>query len=309
MAQVSEVTRSASVLVTTLGCAMLLAGTCLGGHPLRYWMMRLFLANRAEGTIFSTLPQRQSRQEYIQQVFSVEARFQHWQRTYVYKPFPKPDDVHVVGVLAREHSVVVSGPPEEQFAPQEVADWETANVVIDPSDGDEGQKVAMQHNVGQPVAILRSFVDHINAAHPSAEWAISVNPITTQEQFWGVAERYQGHIEEIDLSFAVPNIWDGQSETEKALRELKEKNNAQEVDVKIKNKDGRLIPDTKRIRDSVDYITRGGGTARIRDDTQTVVYSSDQEESIVTKLVEPDPPIQEADIEAVRHIVRRLFGI
>ena len=107
----------------------------------------------------------------------------------------------------------------------------------------------MQTNVlGDPTAIFGSLASHINSAETS-DWLIEINPITRRDEFWSAAQRYSGHISEIDLHFAVPNIWDGEFETEKALRDLKEKNNAQEVEVKIKNKDAKINPDSKRIRD------------------------------------------------------------
>jgi len=277
---------------------------------MRYSMLRLLLASRAEGTIFSTIPPSQTRQQYIQKAFGSEIRFQHYQGAYVYRPFESPGAEYLVGVVAREHLITIGGPPEEQFIHKEIANWETANVLIDSSANEDGQKVAMQQTIGQPLTIFKSLVDQINSTNQDAEWFISVNPITSREQFWSVAERYSGHIKEIDFDFSVPNIWGGQSETEKALRELKEKNNAQEVDVKIKNKDGKLNPDSTRIRDSVEYTTKGGGISRIRDDSDATVFSSDKEENIVTTPpIEPDPPIQEADIDLIRSLIRRIFNI
>jgi hypothetical protein len=244
---------------------------------MRYVMMRLSLARRDEGTIFQGLPPRQSRQVYLQEVFGQEIQFEHYANTYVYEPFRSPEQEKIAGVIGREHGVVIGRPPEEKFAREEISDWETANVLIDSSDHPDGQKVAMQVALGQPPAIFRSLVDHINETHQAAEWIVAVYPITRREEFWTAVERYRGHITEVDFSFAVPNIWGGQTETEKALRELKEQNNAQEVEVKIKNKDAKLNPDSTRVRDSVEYVARGGGTAQIRDETQTPVYSSDAE--------------------------------
>jgi hypothetical protein len=216
----------------------------------------------------------------------------------------------IVGVLAKEDSVRVAGPPEENFALHDVSNWDTANVLIDSSAADDGQKVAMQNvaALGQPPAIFRTLVNHINSANPESDWVISVNAITTREQFWAAAERYRGHISEIDLQFEVPNIWGGESETEKALRELKEQNNAQQVEVKIKNQQGKIQPDSERVRESVDYIAKGGGAALLRDETQNVVYSTETEENIVTIPVDPDFPIQDANTSVLRDLIRRIFG-
>jgi hypothetical protein len=278
---------------------------------MRYAMLQLFLARRVkEADLFSKLEPERSRQQFLLDVFTKETRFEHWKRPYVYKPFPSVDvtvDATVaVGVIAKEHTVTIAGPPEEAFVPKEVEDWDTANVLIDASA--DQQIAAMQPTVGAAVHIFRSLADHINANNPASEWMIAVNPVTTKEQFWGIAEKYKGHISEIDLSFAVPNIWGGQSETEKALKELRTENNAQEVEVKIKNKDGQLNPDSERLRRSVEYIAQGGGTAKLRDDTHNTIFSSDNEENIITTSIEPDFPIQGADAGMIASLIKRLFG-
>jgi hypothetical protein len=271
---------------------------------MRYSMLQLFLARRlGSDDLFATFDPATSRDEHLKRVFSVETSFLHYKRAYVYKPFSSPNDQHIVGVIAKEHTVTVSGPPEEAFVHKQVEDWETANVVIDLAQ----QMVAVQPTVGQPIHIFRSLTDHINNSYPDADWAIAINPITRTEQFWSAAERYQGHITELDLSFEVPNIWGGQSATEKALSELKTQNNAQEVEVKIKNRDGQLNPNSERIRNSISYITQGGGTVRLRDDDQNTVYSSDSEENIVTVAVEPDFPVQQADEGMLLSLLGRLF--
>jgi hypothetical protein len=277
---------------------------------MRYSMLQLLLASRDAGTLLSQIPPRQTRQQYIQRTFGSEITFQHYQATYVYRPFKTPNSDFLVGVVARERPVTIGGPPEEQFIHKEIVSWETANVFIDTSADGEGQKVAMQNVVGQPLAIFKSLVDHINSSNQNADWLIEVNAITSKEQFWSIAEQYRGHIKEVDFDFAVPNIWGATTETEKALREFKEKNNAQSVEVKIKNKDGKLNPDSERVREAVEYAAKGGGVSRIRDDTEATVFSSDREESnITTPLIEPDPPIQEADIDLIRSLIRRIFKV
>jgi hypothetical protein len=277
------------------------------GFHMRYSILQLFLARRVkQADLFSTLEPIRTRQQFLSDAFSTETRFEHWKKPYVFKPFPSPDPAYVVGVIAKEHLVTVAGPPEEEFANKQVEDWDTANVLIDTSSTE--QLAAMQPAVGVAVQIFRSLIDHINNANPTAEWMIAVNPVTTKEQFWGVAEKYKGHIAEIDLSFAVPNIWGGQSETEKALNELKTESNAQEVEVKIKNRDGQLNPDSARLRQSVEYISHGGGTAKLRDDTNNTIFSTDSEENIVTTAIEPDFPIQSADEGMITSLIKRLFG-
>lgn len=271
---------------------------------MRYTMLQLFLTPRALG-IFEGLDPPITRQEYIRQVFGTETRFVHRKRAFHFKPFSSPDADHVVGVIAKESAVTIVGPPAVGFAPKEVEDWDTANIFIETSS--DSQKIGMQPTLGQPLAILRSLVDHLNDANLMAQWLLVVNPITESGKFWSAVSKAKGHISEVDLTFATPNVWGGQSETEKALRRFKTENNAQEVEVKIRNADGNLNPDSQQVRDSIEYIEAGGGTAKLRDEASTVIYSSENEENAVTVPVDPDPPVQEANDGLLASMIRKLF--
>lgn len=88
-----------------LSCAILGMGTW--GEAVKYWMLRLFLTRRDGDNLFALLDPKQTRQEYLRQVFGGEVRFLHWQKPYVYKPFDAPDDIHSIGVIGREHMGVV----------------------------------------------------------------------------------------------------------------------------------------------------------------------------------------------------------
>ena len=101
--------------------------------------------------------------------------------------------------------------------------------------------------VGQPLNVFRSLADHINHNNTNADWAISVNAITSEQEFWTAVDRYKGRIAELDLNFVAPNIWGGTTETENALKKLHAQNNAQEVEVRLKNVDKQLNPDSDTI--------------------------------------------------------------
>ena len=190
---------------------------------MRYWIMRLFLAERPRPPLFDGLGiggRLPSRQEYLAAVFGADIAFRHRKRNYVYKAFPADDAQYLAGVIGRERALAISLPPEQKFAPSSVTDWETANVFLNTSGGVDGQKIAMQdiNTIGKPLSVIRSLVDHINSEHKDADWQITVNAITSQEGFWTAVERNKNHISEIDLNFAVPNIWGGTEETTTALR-------------------------------------------------------------------------------------------
>lgn len=232
---------------------------------MQYWMMRLFLADRLAGTLFEdeSGSKRLNRENYLRKAFASEIRFSHRKRVHVYTPFPDAEDGILSGVVAREHTVTIARPPEEKYQKEDVPDWDTANVFIDVSGEADGQKVAMQDvpSVGSPLAIFRSLVDHINAVDRSSDWLLAVNTITSDADFWKVMAENQGRITEIDFVFAAPNIWKGDSETEKALKELDKQYGAKETEIKLKNPDGKLNPgkpeDEGAISSSIKFIKKG----------------------------------------------------
>jgi hypothetical protein len=68
---------------------------------MRYWMMRLFLTRRSDGTLFAHEPIRETRDSYLKRVFGGEIRFSHRKKAYVYKAFGSPDGIRLAGVIAR----------------------------------------------------------------------------------------------------------------------------------------------------------------------------------------------------------------
>lgn len=274
---------------------------------MKYWMMRLFLTSRHMG-LFSTLPPSESRKQYLSRIFGADINFQHRKKPYVYKAFNVGATEYLMGVVGKEHTISVGSSPTESFARKAVPDWQTSNVFVDPSGESDGQKVAMQdvRVVGQPLNVFRSLADHINHTNQTADWNISVNAITSEQEFWSAVARYKGRIAELDLNYVAPNIWGGTSETENALKKLHTENNAQEVEVRLKNPDKLLNPDSDTIRQSVEYITKGGGSLALKgDDRRSTLFSS--EASVVTDTPSNDAQVEEEDVETLRAIAQELL--
>jgi hypothetical protein len=268
-------------------------------------MMRLFLADRFAGTLWEDEPrdtEHSTREEYLRSVFTNEVRFKHRKQTYVFTPYPSPSGAILTGVVAREHTITVGRPPEENYQKADVPDWDTANVFIDVSGHDDGQKVAMQDvgSVGAPLSVFRSLADYINRREQLADWLIAVNSITSDKDFWKVVAENQGHITEIDLVFAAPNIWGGVSETEKGLKKLEQKNGIKETEIKLRNSEGNVNPGTSDdggvIATSIDYINRGGGRYKAKCRRKTIYNSED---NVIKKIPDKDIPIQDAE----QHVV------
>jgi hypothetical protein len=269
-------------------------------------MMRLFLTNRHEG-LFEGLPPGETREAYLRRVFGQEIIFKHWKKTFVYTHFEAGLPDYVTGVIGKEHRVTVGDSPSEFYRRKDIPDWQTANLFIDPSGEMDGQKVAMQEVrvVGSSLNVFRSLVDHINSHGRNADWTISVNVISQEAEFWSAVKAYSGRIGELDLTFVAPNIWKGKSETEEALKKLHSQNNAEEVEVRLKNSEKALNPDSEAIRESVEYIAKGGGSVVLKEDGRTTLYSS--ERNAVTTTPPFDAQIEEADPQTLRRLAEELF--
>jgi hypothetical protein len=274
---------------------------------MQYWMLRLFLTSRERPPIIeATATRKTSRRDYLQATFTTDIRFQYRARNYVYKYFSQDGDV-IAAVVGRVHTATIGGPPEKDFQPEEVPDWGTANVFIDVSGDTEGQKVAMQRapQMSNPIEIMRALTDHINARDPDTDWVIAVNAISDKKEFWDAVEAHKGEITELDLVFIPPNIWGAKDETEKALKALHQSTNTDEVEVQLKNADGKLVPEGEVMEQSIQYVTKGGGRAILRKGRKKL-YDSESKVSVETP--EDDAKVQTADEGRLKALVSRLFG-
>ncbi len=280
---------------------------------MQYWMMRLFLSDRWAGTIFALTGKKPevSREQYLKKVFSSEIRFVHRTQTYVFTPFPPASDKILCGVIAREHTVTIAKPPEENYQRLDVSDWDTANVFIDISGESDGQKVAVQDmpSIGRPLPVFRSLADHINNKTVESDWFVAVNTITSPQDFWDVVQEYQGRITELDLVFVAPNIWNGHSETETALKSLDKQYGVKETEIKLKNPDGRLNPGTQdgkgAVLTALSYIRRGGGRWRMKSGKRTVYNSEDH---VIKRSPPQDSSVQDIESSVVSALAEWLMS-
>jgi hypothetical protein len=163
--------------------------------------------------------------------------------------------------------------------------------------------------IGGPLVVFRSLADHINATDRNSDWLIAVNTITSDADFWKIMAENRGYISEVDLVLAAPNIWNGMSETEKALKELDMKNGVKETEIRLKNPDKKLNPglpdDNGFIATAINYIRRGGGRYKAKRGRFTIFNS---EEHVIKSTPPVDKPIQEAETAAVLALAQWLMS-
>jgi len=276
---------------------------------MQYSMLRLFLTEREILPILiaSGDAPTHSRSEYLEEVFSQAISFVGRNIRYQYAYVGRLENIFLGRIGRQKTEKIVEG-PEMKFAENRGDFWHAANILIDISDNPDGQKIAFQEeiNIGKPLTVAEYLVQKINDTFIESRWQIAVNAITEARDFWKIVDKNKGHITELDITFVAPNIFGGHDKTTEALKKLSKENKMQETTVKLSNSDGELNPDSQDIRDSIEYISKGGGSAKLKTGKETV-YSS--EENAVSETVEEDlrVPLEEESKPFWPALIRRLF--
>lgn len=258
---------------------------------MHYHFFRLFLTQRDQRELFDS---EETRREYLFRVFTQD-RIDFIGREIPFSyVFIDSLDSFLAGRIGRQKSSMLTDGPETGFAHTRSDLWHAVNLFLDTANDPDGQKLVIgeSQQVGKPSSIAQHLIDHINAANPSSRWRITVNSITESHDFWEVATRFKGQLTELELEFVAPNIFGGKDQTSDVLRRLRRENNSQTTDVRLKNPDGGLNPDSDSIRESLEYIKEGGGNARLRVGKRTVYNTKTTPK---TKEVSPDDDISVAD--------------
>lgn len=243
-----------------------------------YSLLRLLLVQRDINAGRDQASMNVSRHDYLMGVFSQNITFIGARsNSYIYA-FIGSVDSFILGRVGRQISEVAHKGPETGFSEVVEQRWRAANILIDARGERNGQKVAIQDVQGlgsSSFHLVESLVEEINTTHQDAWWEISVQAITQVEEFWAVVDRYKGNITELELQFVAPNILGSRDDTTKTLRKLRDENNMQTTTVSLKNRDGKLNPNSENIHEGIALIGEGGGRAKLRTGKKTV-YSSQQ---------------------------------
>ena len=159
-------------------------------------------------------------------------------------------------------------------------------------------------DVGRPLAVFVSLIGHLNRANIDSGWLLGISPMTEPNNFWEVVRKYRGRITAASFSFVTPNVLGLRSQLNAGLKDARQNNNAHRVDIGLINKKGTLELERENIQDAVEYVSEGGGMAKIKSGRKTV-YNSENDER--TFEVESDEPISAAGRSTWREIVSRIF--
>ncbi|MGQ3356324.1 MAG: hypothetical protein ACT6XS_16990 [Phreatobacter sp.] len=223
-------------------------------------LLRLSLVKRRED-LFSL---KIDRDVWLRRVLGDTVEFVHRNRPYTFVPQPSDDGSYISGMIGRGIIVVENASPEEAFQLVTRPAYAASAILLDPTHHQDGQKVALQvkPNVGAPLAILNSLVKQINS-NSTNPYTIYVETISEEKDFWNFVRENRGNVTSVTFEFFAPNMFDSEDEFDEELRQLREKENAQKVTMKLESPDG-LDLETERVRVAANVATRGTGSIKAR---------------------------------------------
>jgi hypothetical protein len=181
---------------------------------MRYVYLRLFLSEIEQRPILietGDISPRLERQDYLTDVFNRTWTFVHRGIDMVYVPIRRDegdDQTFTFGRVGKQVTSHENAGPEDKFEPTQKIGWRAANMLLNTSSDQDGQKLAMQASteVGKPLAVINSLAQHINSQNDDSGWAIAVNYIVERQSFWEAVEKYRGQITRAEFTFVTPNV-------------------------------------------------------------------------------------------------------
>lgn len=279
---------------------------------MKYFYLRLFATKNIYPPLIEIARETPeiSRRDFLSELFMKRHDFIHRKSMFVFLPLGKVGDAGsiIVGRIGRKKVDLVNRSPEDGFDEIEMDSWRAGNVLIDVRDFADGQKVAFQfrNDVGQPFSIFNSLIQHINALDVDGDYTLEVAPVTSKASFWERYNEHKGDITSVSFTFFTPNVLRLRSTLNEELRKAKEKYNASRVTERLENKKGHLSLDGQEVRDAVEIVSEGGGSAVLKAGNKKI-YDSSQEH--VATDVENDEPFQRVKQGVWQRVASTLFSL
>jgi hypothetical protein len=238
----------------------------LPGALMDLYLFRLSLKERQQQDLFAKFGEpRMPREDWIREFFSERREFVHSKNQLVFvpeAPGPSFPPNLIAGWIARPKVLQEWTPPDEGLIPTHHESWRVALILIDPTEHEDGQKVALeQHDdIGGAHPVVKSLVRAMSERGP---YSVEVFPIIQESSFWRFAEKHSYQIKSLTFDVAVPNMFDGPDDFASELRKLRDKNNAHTVRTTLTS-DGSLDTKAENIAPIIDYTEKGAGAIRAK---------------------------------------------
>jgi hypothetical protein len=251
-----------------------------------------------------------SRSDFLKVVFSKRINFEHRKGQFVFVPIIKDadeDSDYIFGKIGRQYKIFDNKGPDENLDDGEELRWIASHFILNTSSDPDGQKIVSQDRikVGQPLSYINSLIQQLNLQSAITGWHLSVNPIVEKSSFWKVVKENKGKITRAEFRYITPNVLGLTSVLNKRLVQYRENQNAQEVAVTLSEPKGDLILETQEVEDAIEYISEGGGSAKLSSGRTTLFDSSKSAKTQVTE-VNDDARFRTRDGRS--ELVSRVFG-
>jgi hypothetical protein len=235
----------------------------------KFQLFRLTLLEKNQGNLFGS--PKQTREEYLREIFSKAWDFTKYSSTFHYVPAnnrstSKNGAGLLVGRIGRPITLPENKPPADGFIEQNRDTWKAEYLIVDPRNYSDGQKVAIQIDpqVGDPKSVFNGLIKHINETDSGSRFSVEAQPIFDPTTFWDFAKTNKGKITTLTFEFTAPNgLFSSNESIADDLKEARNKINANKVISTFKNKEG-LNTDSQPVKDGVEYAQTGSGEIRAR---------------------------------------------
>lgn len=241
------------------------------GYIMRLHLYRLSLTE-ADQDLFSDGKLSETRKSFLSRMFDVEFDFETRKGKILrYRPIQN-DDGMIGGAICRWMPESYEGDPSDPFEPVDGGRWAKAAFFLNLNDDQQVVGIERVTTIGKPGSVMKGLVEQLNERSGRRPYRIDVFSVNVEQSFQRAIESYSGPITTLIFDLVLPNPTDGESATQKALKRLKDKVDADRAKATIKNDEG-LKTDSEMVRDAVGYAENGGGDT-IAKDGKHVVYNS-----------------------------------
>lgn len=244
-----------------------------------------------------------SRKEFLTNIFNGIREFNYRTGEYAYVPFYQGNkitvngDEYIIGRIGKKRMNKVGLGPSEGFHESKIEDWRSSVIIICLESDSQIVAVQFERNLNYP-ELLKKMINSTlfnertqenNAGKWQNIYDVSPELIKNPSDFWGVFDESKGNIKKVVLSFNPPNgvVSEQAKKLKELIEDVQKSTNTDGVDVVLNAREGNLEDHDGLLKDSVQYLMDGGGSADIIGERNKKLFSSgDREASPFTCKIE-----------------------
>jgi hypothetical protein len=177
---------------------------------MKFELLRIFLTVRDQRDLFAS-SLSPNREAWLRSEFSKGFSFKCRRKDYFYEPdlAASKDTGFVIGRIGREHIAKENLPPEMGLKETRRTSWRARKVLIDPTNHEDGQKVAFEMDSAASKAefIFKGICDYLNHRDPETPYWMEANGIIDAKDFWDFLEIHKGKVTSIKFELVAPNMF------------------------------------------------------------------------------------------------------